>query len=248
MQIAVYALFKGVIGQYLRGEPFPVFSSVGHLYAFNPLFAIKEFLVDEISEIPLEGALLPETYQYSRGGTRQSVVDRMRDDRDRVIAEIWDRRADDLPISTVEELVVLASIVEKETALADERSRVAAVFINRMRSKMPLQSDPTVIYALFGGEGKVADENGWSKQVSWIGKKDFVTRKAVIYDLKGNLYKTLTASNVKEIDTKKHRFRALHMKIVNEQNKRRSELIIDKIKLRTQIPDKYFTTRFLERI
>jgi UPF0755 protein len=114
----------------------------------------NEILVGEIGEIPADGSLLPETYQYTRGGTRQSVVDRMRSDRDRVIAEIWDRRADNLPISTVEELVVLASIVEKETGLADERSRVAAVFINRLRKKMPLQSDPTVIYALFGSEGK----------------------------------------------------------------------------------------------
>ena len=114
----------------------------------------NEILADEISEVPPEGSLMPETYQFSRGGTRQSVVDRMREDRDRVVAEVWERRADDLPISTVEELVVLASIVEKETSLADERSRVAAVFINRLRSKMRLQSDPTVIYALFGGDGK----------------------------------------------------------------------------------------------
>lgn len=114
----------------------------------------NEILVGEIAEVPPEGAILPETYKFSRGATRQSVIDRMRQDRERIVAEIWERRADDLPISNVDELVILASIVEKETSLADERSRVAAVFINRLRSKMRLQSDPTVIYALFGGEGK----------------------------------------------------------------------------------------------
>ena len=78
----------------------------------------------------------------------------MRRDRDRLVTDVWNRRANDLPISSPDELVVLASIVEKETSIADERSRVAAVFINRLRLNMRLQSDPTVIYALFGGDGK----------------------------------------------------------------------------------------------
>lgn len=113
-----------------------------------------DILVGEITEIPPDGALLPETYKFSRGDTRQNVLNRMRRDRDRIVTDIWNRRASDLPISTVEELVVLASVVEKETSLADERSRVAAVFINRLRLNMRLQSDPTVIYALFGSDGK----------------------------------------------------------------------------------------------
>jgi UPF0755 protein len=78
----------------------------------------------------------------------------MRRERDRVVADVWQRRAQDLPIQTPDQLVVLASIVEKETALADERSRVAAVFVNRLRLNMRLQSDPTVIYGKFGGAGK----------------------------------------------------------------------------------------------
>jgi UPF0755 protein len=115
-----------------------------------------EILVGEVSEVPPEGTLLPETYKFSRGDTRQNLINRMRRDRDRLVTDIWNRRAKDLPVSNIDELVVLASVVEKETSLADERSRVAAVFINRLRLNMRLQSDPTVIYALFGGKGKPA--------------------------------------------------------------------------------------------
>lgn len=114
----------------------------------------EEVLVGDIDEIPPEGSLLPATYDYSRGDTRQNVLARMIRERDRLLTDIWSRRASDLPISNKEELLVLASIVEKETALADERSQVAAVFINRLRLNMRLQSDPTVIYGVFGGEGK----------------------------------------------------------------------------------------------
>jgi peptidoglycan lytic transglycosylase G len=114
----------------------------------------EDILVGEISSVPEEGSLLPETYKFTRGDTRDNIINRMRRDRDRVLTEVWARRAPDLPISSPEELVVLASIVEKETALADERSRVAAVFINRLRLNMRLQSDPTVTYGLFQGKGK----------------------------------------------------------------------------------------------
>jgi len=107
-----------------------------------------------IASVPVEGALLPETYKVTRGETRQSVLDHMAQERDRVVAEVWAQRAPDLPITTPDQMVALASIVEKETGIADERSRVAAVFINRLRLNMRLQSDPTVIYGLFKGEGK----------------------------------------------------------------------------------------------
>lgn len=114
----------------------------------------EDILEGEITEVPAEGTLLPETYKFTRGDTGQSIVTRMQRERDRVLADVWAKRAPDLPVKTPEELVVLASIVEKETALADERSRVAAVFVNRLRLNMRLQSDPTVIYGMFKGAGK----------------------------------------------------------------------------------------------
>ena len=114
-------------------------------------------LVGDISEVPPEGSLLPETYKFTRGDTRENILSRMRRDRDRTLTDIWNRRASDSPLKSAEELVVLASIVEKETGIADERSRVAAVFINRLRLNMRLQSDPTVVYAKFGGKGKPSD-------------------------------------------------------------------------------------------
>ncbi len=117
----------------------------------------SDVLVGDIKQVPPEGSLLPETYKFTRGDSRQDIVDRMSRERDRILADVWSRRAPDLPIKTPAELVTLASIVEKETALADERSRVAAVFINRLKLHMRLQSDPTVLYGMFGGAGRPAD-------------------------------------------------------------------------------------------
>ncbi len=106
-----------------------------------------------VREIPREGTLLPETYKFPRGTPREQVIARMQQAQKRVLAELWERRSPDLPIKTPEQLVTLASIVEKETGKADERSRVAAVFVNRLRQKIKLQSDPTIIYGLVGGKG-----------------------------------------------------------------------------------------------
>src|SRR5712671_3584488 len=106
-----------------------------------------------VREIPREGTLLPETYKFPRGTTRDQVIARMQQAQKRVLTEIWERRSPDLPVRTPDQLVTLASIVEKETGKADERSRVAAVFVNRLRQKIKLQSDPTIIYGLVGGRG-----------------------------------------------------------------------------------------------
>jgi UPF0755 protein len=106
-----------------------------------------------IREIPREGTLLPETYKFPRGTSREQVIQRMQQAQKRVLAEIWERRNPDVPVKTPEQLVTLASIIEKETGKPDERSRVAAVFVNRLKQRMKLQSDPTIIYGLVGGKG-----------------------------------------------------------------------------------------------
>src|SRR5215475_3970458 len=106
-----------------------------------------------VREIPREGTLLPETYKFPRGTTREQVIQRMQQAQKRAVADIWERRSQDLPIKSPEQLVTLASIVEKETGKPDERSRVAAVFVNRLKQRIKLQSDPTIIYGLVGGKG-----------------------------------------------------------------------------------------------
>src|SRR3981189_2442747 len=113
----------------------------------------NEIFSGTVREMPREGTLLPETYKFPRGTPREQVIQRMQQSQKRVLAEIWERRNPDVPIRSPEQLVVLASIVEKETGKADERSRVAAVFVNRLRQKIKLQSDPTIIYGLVGGKG-----------------------------------------------------------------------------------------------
>jgi UPF0755 protein len=112
-----------------------------------------DFLAGNIREIPKEGTLLPETYNFPRGTTREQAIQRMQQMHRRALQEIWERRSAEVPVKTPEALVTLASIVEKETGRADERSRVAAVFVNRIRQRMKLQSDPTIIYGLVGGKG-----------------------------------------------------------------------------------------------
>jgi UPF0755 protein len=113
----------------------------------------NDIFAGSVREIPREGTLLPETYKFPRGTTREQVIARMQQAQKRALAEIWERRSPDVPIKTSDQLVTLASIVEKETGKPDERSRVSAVFVNRLRQKIKLQSDPTIIYGLVGGKG-----------------------------------------------------------------------------------------------
>jgi UPF0755 protein len=110
-------------------------------------------LTGQIKEIPHEGTLLPDTYKFTRGMTRAQIIQRMEHEHKRVLEEVWAHREADLPLKTPDQLITLASIIEKETGKADERSRVAAVFVNRINHKMRLQSDPTIIYGLTGGKG-----------------------------------------------------------------------------------------------
>jgi UPF0755 protein len=109
-------------------------------------------LVGEVEEMPPEGSLLPETYLFERGTTRQQIVERMQQAQQDLLVELWPTRNPEIPIDTMEEAVNLASIVEKETGLASERPRIASVFVNRLRFGMRLESDPTIIYGITGGE------------------------------------------------------------------------------------------------
>ena len=105
--------------------------------------------------IPPEGSLLPETYHVPRGFSRAQLIAQMRQAQDDMLAQMWGQRSDNLPFQSRSEAAVLASIVEKETALESERPLVAAVFINRLRKNMRLQSDPTIVYGLVGGVGSL---------------------------------------------------------------------------------------------
>ena len=110
-----------------------------------------DFLTGEVEEMPAEGSLLPETYTVSRGDSRADVIRRMQDAMQGVLDEAWENRDPDLPLDSKEELLTLASVVEKETR-PHEHGRVASVFINRLKRGMKLQSDPTVIYGITGGK------------------------------------------------------------------------------------------------
>jgi UPF0755 protein len=113
----------------------------------------NDIFTGSVTEMPREGTLLPETYKFPRGTSREQVIQRMQQAHKRILAEIWEHRSPDLPFKTPEQLLTMASIVEKETGKPDERSRVAAVFLNRLKQKIKLQSDPTIIYGLVGGKG-----------------------------------------------------------------------------------------------
>jgi UPF0755 protein len=124
---------------------------------FRRIAAAEELDGDMPAEMPPEGALAADTIRFTRGMKRQDVIDRLAAQQQELVESVWQRRSADLPVADVNEFVTLASIVEKETGRADERSRVASVFINRLRKGMRLQSDPTIVYGIFGGEGKPAD-------------------------------------------------------------------------------------------
>ena len=112
----------------------------------------NEFLVGDIPENVPEGSLLPQTYNYMKGDSRESLIKRMQNDMFETINKYWESRADDLPIRTKKEALILASIVEKETGVPEERGLVASVFVNRLKINMPLQSDPTSIYGYAFGD------------------------------------------------------------------------------------------------
>ena len=118
-----------------------------------------------VAATPPEGSLLPETYEVTRGESRADLVAKMRAARDSALADLWAARQPGLPFRTPQEAVILASVVEKETGRPDERPRVAAVFVNRLRKGMKLESDPTIVYGITKGEPlghgiRLSEKNG----------------------------------------------------------------------------------------
>ena len=112
-----------------------------------------DFLSGPIDQIPAEGSLAPNTYQVNRGSQKSGLIARMTEAQSSTLAEEWEGRSKELPFMTPEEALILASIIEKETGLPEERELVASVFVNRLNRKMKLQTDPTVIYGLSQGKG-----------------------------------------------------------------------------------------------
>lgn len=112
----------------------------------------EPLLTDAVADVPPEGRLFPATYHFSAGDSRGQLLRQMQKHADEMLQELWAARATGLPLKTPEEALTLASIVEKETGIAEERARIAGVFINRLRQGMRLQSDPTVIYAVTSGK------------------------------------------------------------------------------------------------
>ncbi len=155
-QFRAHASLHDVVGTIVDGKVVPHQISFPEGLTSEQIVARlldDDVLTGNIKEMPREGTLLPDTYNFTRGVTREQMIQRMQAAEQRVLKEVWDRRAADLPLKTPDQLVVLASIVEKETGRAEERSRVAAVFVNRLKQRMRLQSDPTIIYGLVGGKG-----------------------------------------------------------------------------------------------
>jgi len=112
-----------------------------------------EVLEGSVADVPPEGALAPDSYEVAPGDTRAEVIERMVTAQEALVAEAWAARDPDLPLESPDELLILASIVEKETGVAEERRQVASVFVNRLNQGMRLQTDPTVIYGITKGEG-----------------------------------------------------------------------------------------------
>ncbi|MGC3936921.1 endolytic transglycosylase MltG [Roseobacter sp. EG26] len=112
-----------------------------------------DVLEGSVAELPPEGSLAPDSYELRPGDDRNDIIQQMQAAQELRVAQAWQNRSDDLPVETPEELLVLASIVEKETGVAEERGQVASVFVNRLNRGMRLQTDPTVIYGVTKGQG-----------------------------------------------------------------------------------------------
>lgn len=126
----------------------------------------NELLTGEIKEMPAEGSLLPDTYSFVRGEARDALIKRMQDALTKLLDELWAARDPVLPLKSKEEAVILASIVEKETGKAEERKKIAGLFYNRLKIGMPLQTDPTIVYAVTDGLGHMGGKAIYKKDLN----------------------------------------------------------------------------------
>ena len=128
------------------------------------------YLAGDIKEIPQEGSLAPNSYEFGEKDTRSTVLKRMSIKQNRILQKAWRSKLDDLPLKTPEEALILASIIEKETGIQSERQIIASVFINRLKRGMPLQTDPTVIYGITKGQkilGRGLRQSELRKDTPW---------------------------------------------------------------------------------
>ena len=146
---------ESVLAKLSEGETFAraiTFAEGLTVHQFADRLNKRDDLSGDIKELPLEGTLMPDTYQFEKGTARQDVVNRAYKAMQSYLDQAWDKRAENLPLETKKEALILASIVEKETGVAGERAKIAGVFINRLNIDMPLQTDPTILYGLTRGK------------------------------------------------------------------------------------------------
>lgn len=146
----------GVIDKLVKGDVVQRQVTIPEGLTVSEIIAVlnaTEGLTGTVETRPQEGRLLPETYNYTWGMTRQSIVNRMITAMDKLVTPLWEARLPEFPLTSVNDVLTLASVIEKETGISGERPMVASVFFNRLQTGMKLQSDPTVIYALTNGAG-----------------------------------------------------------------------------------------------
>ena len=156
-EIAAHVSIADILNKMQTGDVYHRFFTIPEgktSYEIVEILNAEPVLEGEIETIPPEGSLMPETYAYAAGDSRSDKIARMQDAMNDAIATAWEKRVENLPFETTEEALILASIVEKETAVPTEYAKVAGVFINRLRIGMPLQTDPTVIYGITLGKHK----------------------------------------------------------------------------------------------
>lgn len=167
--VSLYDIFYKMNNNLYKFETILIPEGLTNLQIKN-LLENEKNLVGEIINLPQEGFLYPSTYHFEIGDTRQDIVNKMMEEFDKKINNIWKKRNKNIPLNSIYEAFIIASMVEKETSVDAEKPLVASVFYNRINKKMRLQSDPTVIYGITNGKmsnikilkSHLADKNPWN--------------------------------------------------------------------------------------